>query len=187
MRHSRWILIAILLLPGASGAQALPDNPQPAQPAASGWNRVADLAHDEEIVVARTGGRDLRCRFAGATDDYLFCDASNPWLGDRSLRFDRAEVGAVRLNQESLNRHILVGVGAAAGLAYFLSHTRNLDGTPSKDNGTRVMSGLLGAGIGAGAGYILAIPIAPFIPGKLIYRHPAENEGRFSLKRAPRP
>jgi len=69
MKHLLWILAAIALMPSHARAQAMPDTPEPVNSDTSGWNQVADLARDEEIVVSRAGRFALRCRFDGATRD----------------------------------------------------------------------------------------------------------------------
>ena len=143
---------------------ALPDNPEPVNAGAGDWSRVRDLVNSDEITVARAGGRPVLCRFAGATNDYLFCDSL---FGDRSYRFDRAEAEGVRRNDKRRNLHILIGAFAAGGLVLGVA------GPPSSSNGTpRALSGLAGAGLGALAGCAVSIPAAFLIPGRLVYRHP---------------
>ncbi|MGA2887419.1 MAG: hypothetical protein ABSE51_05155 [Terracidiphilus sp.] len=181
MKHLLWIPIAIVLLPSAARSQALPDNPQPAKPAATGWSRVADLAHDEEIVVAGAGSHDLHCRFAGATDDYLFCNSNFPWINDRGYQLDRAEIETIRLNQSHRNLKITVGTAAAASGVWAGIRTANHDNAS-----TAVFTGIFGTGIGALAGLVVAIPVEILVPGRLIYRQPPpKRNARSSVEPLP--
>ena len=156
-------ILCIILCPLLAAQRvALPDSPEPATTGASDWNRVRDLANSDEITVARAGGRPVPCRFAGATNDYLFCDAL---FSNRAYRFDRAEVECVRRDDKRRNLHILVGTFAAAGFVWGVAAPQN-DGTP------RFLVGLAGAGLAALAGCAVSIPAAFLIPGRLVYRHP---------------
>jgi hypothetical protein len=118
MRTSCLLLLAIVLLPAAVVAQAVPDNPAPTPPPDPMWSRVEQLVHGQEIVVKPTSGRALRCRFAGATDAYLFCDPDNAYPGADGYRFDRAQVVSVHVSRPKVNWHpALLAVMAASGIA----------------------------------------------------------------------
>jgi hypothetical protein len=166
MRAFLLIPIAIALLPVAALAQTLPENPDPAQPASSQWNRVRDLANGDEIEVRAFRAGTVHCRFAGATDDFLFCDRSYGWFTGQDYRMERSELLDVRISHETRNRRLLIGAAAVAGGVFFGVSQQN----PS-DTGTRVFAGLAGAGISA----LLATPVAWgvahfLIPGESIYR-----------------
>lgn len=120
MKTSSLLLFAMALLPAAARAQALPDNPAPAPDPL--WNWVENLVNGQEIVVKPTAGPSVRCRFAGATDAYLFCDPDNARSAARGYRFDRAQVADVKIGHPKANWHpaslvIAAAVGIATGLA----------------------------------------------------------------------
>ena len=118
MRTSCLLLLAIVLLPSAVVAQAVPDNQAPAPPRDPMWSRVEQLVHGQEIVVKPASGRALRCRFAGATDAYLFCDPDNAYAGSNGYRFDRAQVASVQVSHPKVNWHpALLATMAASGIA----------------------------------------------------------------------
>ena len=181
MKYLLWILIAISMLPDAARTQALPDNPEPAKPDASGWNRVEELARDEEITVARSGKFTQRCRFDGATPDRLFCYKSYPFSEERSFQIDRAEVESVRLDQSRRNFHIIVGSAAAAGFVAGAALPK-----PRGSEYPRYIRGIGGAALGTLAGFVVAVPVELLIPGKLIYRQPQTGpDSHPSAKPAP--
>jgi|HubBroStandDraft_1064217.scaffolds.fasta_scaffold10577_4 hypothetical protein len=178
MKHLCFILIAIASASSAMRAQNLPDSPKPAQsnsPGASSvessstdWNSVADLAHDDQVIVSADGGRNVHCLFSGAVDSTLFCE---PYLsrGDYAeYRFPRNEVETVRLNQQRRNQHIIFWSITAAGFIWGVS------GPSSSFNGTpRALMGIAGGAAGAFAGMVVSFPVSLAIPGKLVYRRPA--------------
>jgi hypothetical protein len=166
MRSLLLLLLLFVLAPIILLAQSLPENPAPAQSGSADWSRVGNLVHDQEIVVSARGGRQLRCLFTGATDATLFCE---PYL-DRGgeFHFDRADVDQVRLNQGRRNMKIVIWSLAAAGFVWGAADPRlNTDGVP------RILDGLALGTLGGAAGAILSLPVALFIPGKLVYRRPA--------------
>jgi hypothetical protein len=161
------VLVGLTLLPPTARTQTLPDNPEPAPEPPAGWVRVQDLARGEEITVAKGGMFSVPCRFAGATDNELFCDSM---FSGREYRFRREEIGRVRMDDKRRNMRILVGSFAAAGLVWGIVAPPNPnDGTP------RAVSGLGGAAIGALAGLVVSVPAAFLIPGRLVYRHSAAD------------
>ena len=120
--------------------------PQPASP--ENWNRIGNLARDEEIRVTGASGRPLRCLFAGATSDEMFC--ISPFTG-RELRFNRAEVETVRSNDERHNRNVLIGTLAVVGFgASFALPRQPGDETP------KVIAATIFGGVGACTGLILS-------------------------------
>lgn len=113
-------VLVMILLPAALRAQALPDNPAPAPDPL--WSWVENLIRGQEIVVKPTAGPSVRCRFAGATDAYLFCDPENARSAASGYRFDRAQVADVKISHPKPNWHpvplvIAAAVGVATGLA----------------------------------------------------------------------
>jgi hypothetical protein len=145
---------------GQPSAQALPSDPEPTPAGKADWGRVQDMANGEEIVVERGGRRfPMPCQFAGATRDYLFCDSM---YSGREYRYDRTEVQRVRLDDKRRNVHILIGGMAAAGFIWGVA-------TPPADGYPRVLTGLVGAGIGAFAGVVVALPVALLIPGRTVF------------------
>ncbi len=167
MKNRLYFFIAVLMfasLPAAMRAQALPDNPQPARPDSSGWDRVQDLANGEEITVANGGAHVHPCRFTGATDSDLFCDSM---FSDRQYRFSRAEVERVRLEDKRRNMRILIGSFAVAGFIWGAATP-----PPAGSTAPRFLDGLAGAAAGAFAGLVVSVPAALLIPGRLVYHRP---------------
>lgn len=146
------VLLAIVLLPAAIVAQALPDNPTPAPPPDPMWSGVEQLVNGQEIVVKPTSGPPLRCRFAGATDAYLFCDMDDAPPGARGYRFDRAQVVSVKVSHPKVNWHpVLLATIAASGIAIGISATRSMD-----DRGA-ASAGILSALLVGAIGYPIAV------------------------------
>jgi hypothetical protein len=181
-------VFALVLLPATLAAQALPDNPEPAgsnsaRTGSADWGRVQGLANGEAITVGRPGGPSVRCQFAGATSDSLFCDS---FYTQRQYRFNRAEVERVRSDDKRRNVRIVVGALTAAGFTWGVTEP------PSSHDGIpRFLAGFAGAGLGAITGVALALPTALLIPGKLIYRH-SRRDGNSpttatSAEQAPAP
>src|SRR5579863_7972776 len=126
MKNVSLILVAMALAPVLASAQSLPDDPAPAatqtstpQPVLIGappgspqspqqydafWNRVMQMPNGQMIRVSYTPGPPLRCRFAGATDAYLFCDPPGALEGT-GYRFDRYSVVDVKELGEPRNWH----------------------------------------------------------------------------------
>jgi hypothetical protein len=164
MRIAFSILMLMGLLPASMAAQALPDAPTPAD--AASWNNVNNLARGQEITVARSG-LSIRCRFAGATNDDLFCESI---YTDREIRFNRADVEKIRLDQSRRNFWTVIGGGAVGGGLFF-----GISSLKTHDSATAVSEGVDGAAIGAFLAFIPAETVRAFhlIPGKLIYHRAA--------------
>jgi hypothetical protein len=194
MRSFRILLATLLvwmLTAFAAGAQGNPPgNPSlseststqevvafaPGRTDTADWNRVRDLARDDEIAV-KARGESFRCLFDGATDQTLFCDpASSAWgaWGNASeYRIQRAEVKSIRMVQYRRNMKFAIGSMAVAGFIWGAVKGSNPGGGYAYP---RVVVGLAGAALGALAGCVVAVPAA-LIPGRLVYR-------RASLPRA---
>jgi hypothetical protein len=192
MKMASWILagtFAFVLLPASLAAQALPDNPKPTQTDSArtdssrtgpaDWARVQDLVNGEIITVARPGEPSLPCRFAGATNDFLFCDS---FSSQRQFRFTRAEVNRVRSEDKRRNVTIVVCAFTAAGFIWGTAAPRDPGSSVP-----RVLVGFAGAGLGALAGAALALPASLLIPGRLIYhRHVSDRTSKSNeSKSAP--
>jgi hypothetical protein len=173
MKHILWLPIAIPLLAAAAWTQSLPDNPEPAKPMTSGWNRVRDLAQGDEITVDAGKRHTIHCSFAGATDQTLFCDPHYGWLGRGESQFDQAEVETVRQSHEKRNRWLLIAaMGSAGGIVVGLR-----DANPY--NSERVLEGMFGAALSGAISYPIAALGAHFIPGSLLYRRPRQDHAMF--------
>jgi hypothetical protein len=159
MKNPSAFLLTLVLLPAAAAAQALPDDPAPstppsaqsasssrqAIPLADGvWIRVQKIANGEEVLVTNTYGPPLRCRFAGATDDYLFCDPPGSPAG-AGYRFERDSVLDVKVVRPPRNWHpgllsAMIGGGLIVGIA----------ASSNTDAGHATEAGLIGALIAGG-------------------------------------
>ena len=130
--------------PASAQSPAGPDsNPQPRPPRLSNldsfWLHVQQIANGEQVEVSSTYGPPLKCRFAGATDAYLFCDPPGTPAGT-GYRFDRAAVLDVRVVRPRRNWHpgllsAMVGGGLIVGIA----------ATANTDAGHAAEAGFVGA------------------------------------------
>jgi hypothetical protein len=106
-------------IPQTAGTQPSQQSPPPGPPNGD-WRKIQRLIHGEPIVVTSTYGPSQACRFAGATDDALFCDA--PGAPDGSgYRFERATVISVQATRPQHNYHpawiaSVIGGGLAVGI-----------------------------------------------------------------------
>jgi hypothetical protein len=145
MKNASLILFAVVLASAAATAQGLPDDPAPAvtaamqsQPAPNPpaptpaprpdafWRRAQQIANGEEVMVTSTYGPRLRCRFLGATDDYLFCDPPGSPAGT-GYRFERATVLDVKVvPPHNWHRGFLSAI-IAGGLVAGISASCNTD------------------------------------------------------------
>lgn len=177
-------LIAIVLMPAALRAQALPDAPAPAPPPDPAWARVRSLNPGQPIVVLVDNGPPVHCLFTGATEAYLFCSPAGnpPGVG---YRFDRGRVAGVDLDlparnsaqfeQPQPNYHpawiaSMIGGGLITGLV----------ATRSMDAGDAARIGLIGALVVGAIGVPLAFLPQPGDGGLAFRPH------RFAHARLPR-
>jgi hypothetical protein len=115
---------ALTQQPAAPG-QA-PNAAKPAAPDAD-WRKIQRLVHGELIVVNSTYGPSLQCRFAGATDDVLLCDAPGSPEGT-GYSFERAKVVSVEAKRPGRNWHpVWIASIIAGGLVTGLIATRTND------------------------------------------------------------
>jgi hypothetical protein len=157
MKNSSLMLLAIAMLPAGAFAQALPPAPLPAEsavpaqstsnpasatqvgPSDATWIRFRQIADGQEVLVTNTYGPRLRCRFAGATDAFLFCDPPGTPEGT-GYRFERASVINVAVVRPPRNWHpgllsAMIGGGIITGLC----------ATAQTDAGNATKAGLIGA------------------------------------------
>ena len=150
-----------------ASTQALPNTPLP-----SDWNRVQQLANGDGIRVD-AGNRGKRlCRFAGATDDTIFCD-SYPFLF-RGSQFQVARDAIVEIRHDDMRRNfrIITGSFLAAGFLFGVC-----DSALSKDGTPRIVNGLAFGAVGGFAGMVVSVPAVFLIPGRLVYRMRPGNSG----------
>lgn len=148
MKRFAFVLAVLILLPAAVVAQAPANNTNPAAPDDALWNRVMELPRGQPIVVVSTYGPPLRCRFAGATDAFLFCDPPDA-LPDRGYRFDRASVLNVTVARRPFIKHPVVLASAViAGVVLGLGSTQTLSDRDAATVG--MISGLAVGAVGLG-------------------------------------
>jgi hypothetical protein len=166
------MLFMVVLSPLAAACQGLPDKPHPAsdahatasqtteQPAADAqakpatpdadWRKIQRLALGEPIVVSSTYGPALHCRFAGATNDALFCDAPGSPDGT-GYSFKRPSVLSVEAQRPGRNYHpAWIASIIAGGLVTGLVATQHTDA------GGAATAGAVGALVVAAVGAPLA-------------------------------
>lgn len=158
MKSALWISIAFFLLPATLIAQALPDAPTPAPPSPQApappvpydarWSRIQHISDGQLIVVHTTSGEMVRCRFAGATNNCLFCDPPGMQSSQPGLRFDRATIVSVQEPEPKSDLHpVLLTVSAVLGIAVGVAAAQG------DDDRTAAAAGLLTAVLVGGIGY----------------------------------
>jgi hypothetical protein len=163
MKRLCFTLIAVSCLSATLIAQNLPDAPAPAPYAPAGWNLVKNLSKDEPIVVRDENGPPVHCLFAGATDQYLYCDPPGNPAGV-GFRFDRASIVSVGLDLPQRNNAQFdrpqrnyhpawIASILAGGLLTGIVATR------TTSDGNAAKAGLIGAGVVA----VIGAPLA-FLP-----------------------
>jgi hypothetical protein len=138
--------------PGApSQSASAPAQPAPLSPPDKDWRKIQKLPYGVVIDVSSSYGPDLRCRFAAATDDALFCNDPGSAAGT-GWRFDRARVISVAATVLRKNHHPgWIAATLAGGLVVGLLASR---GTSA---GGAATAGLIGAGVVGVAGAPLAL------------------------------
>jgi hypothetical protein len=155
MKNSSLILLAISMLPAGAFAQVLPPAPLPAEapvpiqstsvpaspvgPSDATWMRFQQISNGREVLVTNTYGPPLRCRFAGATDAFLFCDPPGTPEGT-GYRFERASVVNVQAVRAPRNWHPGVLSAMIAG-----GIITGICATAQTDAGNAAKAGLIGA------------------------------------------
>jgi hypothetical protein len=153
----------------SNASQTLPDNPAPHSADAGGWTQVGDLARGDEIMVTRSGGPSIPCRFAGATNGELFCESL---FSEREMRFNRSDIEKVRMDQSRRDFWVIIG-GGAVGVGLWAG----ISSVKTHDSGTAVAEGVVGTAVGAFLAFIPAETVRAFhlIPGRLVYRRTARE------------
>jgi hypothetical protein len=153
MKNFSLILIAIAILPAGAFAQALPPAPLPVEspvqsmaisasqmpvgPSDATWMRFQQIANGQQVLVTNSYGPPLRCRFAGASEAFLFCDP--PGTG---YRFERASVINVVVVRPPRNWHPGVLSAMIAG-----GIITGICATAQTDAGNATKTGLTGAAV----------------------------------------
>ena len=144
MNHLAALLIAIAILDAATQAQATSNHP--AAPPDPTWTWVEHLVNGQPIVVKPTAGASVHCRFALATDAYLFCDPDDPRSAASGWRFDRAQVTSVTIGHPKVNWHpTLLAIAAASGIALGAAASRHGASDSSAAAGGLVTALMFGA------------------------------------------
>jgi hypothetical protein len=190
----KWALVICIsaVIAAEAVGQSLPDQtsressgPQtpPAAPDMTGWNRVAELRDGQRIIVSVGSGIPMHCVFRGTTDHSLFCDTGNLLLGFYQREIARDDVTWLRTDNYPRDRGIVMGVLGGAGVILGAASPATPDSAPG-----RGLNAILLGSIGAGVGYVAALPIAIFLPGKTIYalpRNPSASHLHPLLKKRP--
>jgi hypothetical protein len=175
--------MALAICVGAVCAAESVGQAPPAAPDMTGWNRVSELHDGQRIIVSTGSGIPMHCVFRGTTDHSLFCDSGNLLLGFYRREIARDEVTWLRTDNYPRDRGIVMGVLATAGVVFGAASA------PSSETAAlKVDSALLFGLVGTGVGYVAAIPIAFFLPGKTIYalpKPPSAKHLRWTQKKQP--
>ena len=170
LKWARVICVGAILAAQAV-AQTLPEQttPQtaPNAPDMSGWNRVGELRDGQRIIVSVGSGIPIHCVFRGTTDHSLFCDTGNLLLGFYKREIARDDVAWLRTDNYPRDRGIVMGVLGTLGVIFGATTLPS-----SSTAALKTDSALLFGTIGVGVGYVAALPIAFFLPGKTIYALP---------------
>jgi hypothetical protein len=162
---------------------AAPDAAAPdAAPPDAPWRRIQQLSRGDWIRVNSTLGPPLGCRFAGATDDALFCDPANAPEGT-GYRFDRATVITVEVQRPERNWHpawmaSMIAGGLVVGLV----------ASQTNDAGESARLGAIGALVVGAIGAPLAfLPSGDRSMVAVVYRpHAFRFHGRGPMGLRPR-
>jgi len=147
MKQIAFLLIA-MAFPAAVFAQGLPENPAPAAANSSPiWSRVEQLPRGEKIKVSYGRGPWDRCRFAGATEAYLFCEPGDDSGWAQPYQIDRASIFDVKIDHDERNGRLVFAAFVVAGGVW-----AGFQAAKTTDSGAAVFGGFLGAGLGALAG-----------------------------------
>jgi len=188
-RVLKWTLVICVGAVVAAEAigQTLPEQTSPQTPTTapdmSGWNRVGELRDGQRVIVSVGTGFPLHCVFRGTTDHSLFCDTGNLLLGFYKREIARDDVAWLRTDNYPRDRGIVMGVLGGAGVVLGAASPATPD-----TGALRGINAILLGSFGAGVGYVVATPIAFFLPGKTIYalpRPPRAAHLRSHLKRRP--
>jgi len=162
-------VLAVEAVGQAPPEQASPQTP-PATPDMTGWNHVGNLPDGRRIIVSLGSGFPVHCIFRGITDHSLYCERANLLLGFDLREFARDEIASIRTDNYPRDRAVVMTVLGGAGVVVGAASPATPD-----TGALRAWQAALLGGIGAGVGYVVAIPIALFMPGKTIYTQPGPS------------
>ncbi len=118
------------------------------------WGRIEHLPRGEKIKINYGHGPWDRCRFAGATDQYLFCEPGEDSDQMQEYRIDRFGIADFKIDHDERNgRLIFTAVTVGSGLALGI---RAAQATPADPGAAGLLGGLLGMGLGA----VVAVPFS---------------------------
>jgi hypothetical protein len=133
-------------LPLGAGTAPTQSQSHPLTPPDGQWRKIQKLPPGAVILVTNIYGAPLRCRFAAATDDALFCDAPES-PGGSGWQFDRPAVISVEATILRKNHHPgLIAAAITGGLLVGFAATRGTDAAHAAG------AGAIGAVAVAGAG-----------------------------------
>ena len=130
------------------------------------WDRIEHLPRGEKIKVSYGRGPSERCRFAGATDQYLFCEPGDESDRMQEYRIDRFSVADFKIDHDERNgRLIFAAVTLASGVALGIRCAQNQVYQNDAES-AGMLCGLLGAGLGT----LAAMPLS-CISGHCVVLH----------------
>ena len=143
--------------PAVQAPAPLPEAPAPApEPRSAIWDRIEHLPRGEKIKVDYGHGAKDRCRFAGATDQYLFCEPGEDSDRAQEYRIDRFSIAGFKIDHDERNgRLIFAGVALGAGLALGI-RCASTQVYQSDAESAGLLCGLLGTGLGS----LVAVPLS---------------------------
>lgn len=140
----------------AQSPSTLPENAVPAPATTSPmWERIEHLPHGEKIKISYGSGPWEHCRFAGATDAYLFCEPGEDSRRQVPYQVNRASIADFKEDHDARNGRLIftsltVGTGLWLGI-------RTANTTHSPDTN---LAGVLGGMAGAGLGALVGLPMS---------------------------
>ena len=145
------ILAAVMVLASAMAcAQPLPNAPQtPPTLTDTEWQSIEHLPRGKPIFVRVANAPPLDCLFAGATDQFLFCDPiKDSWrrIGFQIERANVLQVSAIRVDHDW--HPVVLGVAAVVGIAAGVNAVRGYSANQAA--GIGLMAGSVTAAIGLG-------------------------------------
>ncbi len=139
------------------------------------WDRIEHLPRGEKIKVNYGHGPWDRCRFAGATDQYLFCEPGEDSDRAQEYRIDRFSIADFKIDHDVRNgRLIYTSVVVGSGLALGIRAAQNSHADPEA---VGIVGGLLGAGLGA----LVGVPFS-CLSGHCVELHlPPPQPGAYGI------
>lgn len=187
MKHIVLLFVAIAFPAGAM-AQASPQPPQPASGQSQStpldnpapppttespmWDRIAHLPRGEKIKISYGKGPWEHCRFAGATDAYLFCEPGED--SDRLVAYqiNRAGIADFKIDHDVRNGRLAFAAFVVTGGIVMGFQTLHA----THDEGAAVFGGALGGLLGGVPGVA-----ASCIAGECVALNPPPREPAYRL------